>query len=80
MMKLFLGMIIGSVLTIFVAGGQSTADLIVHNVLTLAQDSASHPQSLMIGMSLWGATVFSMVWMKKRQRRPRISRYAYLLR
>ena len=80
MLKLFWGMIIGSVITIYAAGGPPVADLITHNVLTLAQDSASSPQSLMIWLSLCGATIFTVTWMKKRQQRPRISQYAYLLR
>ncbi len=81
MMKLFFGMIIGSVFTIYAAGGPAAADLITHNVLTLAQDSTNDPQSLMMIMSVWGATAFSMVWMKKRQQRsPRTSQYAFLLR
>lgn len=81
MMKLFFGMIIGSVFTIYAAGGPAVADLITHNVLTLAQDSTNDPQSLMMIMSVWGATAFSMVWMKKRQQRsPRTSQYAFLLR
>jgi len=80
MMKLFLGMIVGSIMTIYAAGGSAVADLITHNVLTLAQDSTNSPQSIMVVMSLWGATTFSMVWMKKRQQRPKTSQYAYLLR
>ncbi len=80
MLKLFWGMIIGSVMTIYAAGGASVADLITNNVLTLAQDSTSNPQMLMVWMSVWGATVFSMAWMKRRQQRPKISQYAYLLR
>lgn len=80
MLKLFLGMIIGSVFTIYAAGGKDVADLITHNMLILAQNSASNPQALMIGMSLWGATIFSTVWIKRRRQRPRTSQYAYLLR
>ncbi len=81
MLKLFWGMIIGSVMTIYAAGGQAVADLITHNVLTLAQDSTSNPQSLMVWMSLWGAAIFSMAWMKRRQQRPaKTSQYAFLLR
>jgi len=80
MMKLFFGMIIGSVMTIYAAGGPAIADLITHNVLTLAQDSTNDPPSLLLVMSVWGAMAFSMVWIKKRQQRPRESRYAYLLR
>jgi len=80
MLKLFWGMIIGSVITIYAAGGSLVADLITRNVLTLAQDSASNPQSLMVWMSLWGATIFTMTWMKKRQQRPRTPQYAHLLR
>jgi hypothetical protein len=80
MMKLFLGMIIGSVFTIYAAGGAVVADLIMHNVLTLAEDSTNHPQSLMIGLSVWGATAFSMVWMRRRQQPSKTSQYAFLLR
>ena len=80
MMKIFLGMIIGSVITIYAAGGPAVADLIMHNVMMLAQDSSNHPQSLMIGLSVWSATAFSMVWMKRRQQRPKSSQYAFLLR
>jgi len=80
MLKLFWGMIIGSVMTIYAAGGQPVADLITNNVLTLAQDSTNDPQSLMVWMSMWGATVFSMTWLKRRRQHPRISQYAYLLR
>ncbi len=81
MLKLFWGMIIGSVITIYAAGGPPVADLITHNVLTLAQDSTSNPQSLMVWMSLWGAMAFSMSWMKRRHQRPaKTSRYAFLLK
>ena len=80
MMKLFIGMIIGSVATIFAAGGQTAADLVTQNIVLLAQDSANDPKFLMMGMSLWGVGVVSMTWMKKRRHSPRVSRYAYLLR
>lgn len=80
MMKLFLGMIVGSAMTIYAAGGPATADLITHNLVTLAYDSTNDPQLLLMVMSLWGATTFSMVWMKKRHQRPKTSQYAYLLR
>ncbi|MDT7043445.1 hypothetical protein [Candidatus Nitronereus thalassa] len=80
MMKLFLGMIVGSLITIYAAGGAAVADLIMHNMMTLVQDSSNHPQSLMVGLSVWSATAFSMVWMKRRQQRPKTSQYAFLLR
>ncbi len=80
MIKLFFGMIIGSVMTIYAAGGSAIADRITHNVLTLAQDSSKDPHALLLIMSVWGATAVSMVWIKKRQQRPRISQYSYLLR
>ena len=80
MMKLFFGMIIGSVMTIYAAGGPAIAELITHNVMTLAQDSTNDPQSLMTIMSLWGATTFSVVWLKRRKQRSRTSQYAFLLR
>lgn len=80
MLKLFWGMIIGSVMTIYAAGGSAVADMITANVLMLAQDSVSNPQSLMVWMSVWGGSIVTMTWMKRRQQRPRTSQYAYLLR
>jgi len=80
MMKLFIGMIVGSVMTIFAAGGQPAANLVTQNIMILAQDSLTHPQMLMIGMSLWGGAVFSMSWIKRRRKPPKTSQYAYLLR
>ena len=80
MIRLFVGMIVGSLSTIVAADGQATADRIMLNASNLAHQSASQPDSLLLMISGWGVMILSYSWWKRRQQSVKTSSYSFLLR
>ena len=80
MIRLFVGMLIGSMSTIVAADGPATADRIMLNASNLMHQSVSQPDYLLMTISGWGVMVLSLSWWKRRQQSAKISQYSYLLR
>ncbi len=80
MIRLFVGMILGSLSTIVAADGPATADRIMLNASNLMHQSAGQPDSLLMIMSGWGVMALSLSWWKRRQQPVRMAKYSYLLR
>lgn len=81
MARIFVGMIVGAVSTIFAADGAATADRIIMNASMLVSQSGDQPDFLLMMVSGWGVMAVSMTWWKRRKKQPeKVSKYAYLLR
>jgi len=80
MIRLFVGMIVGSLSTIMAADGPATADRIMLNAANLAHQSAGQPDSLLMMISGWGVVVLSYSCWKRRKQSVKKSPYSYLLR
>ena len=81
MVRMFVGMIVGAVSTIYAADGAATADRIILNASMVASQSGDHPDSLFVMIAGWGVLAVSMTWWKRWKHKPvEKSKYSYLLR
>ncbi len=82
MLRLFVGMIIGSMMAILAADGPVTAERILTNAYTTVTQPTvlDNPSSALLWVTLVCCGVGVPMWWKRRQARPTLSQYHFLLR